>query len=242
MKGVVLGIAPGVRVVDISHGIAPQNLVEAAYVLQRAYLFFPRNTVHVVVVDPGVGTGRPILALRTEAYLFLAPDNGVLTLIRESHPGSRIYQVTDSSLFLEEVSATFHGRDIFAPVAARLSIGLDPGKLGREVKEMVMLDLPRPVPKKAGLQGEVVYFDRFGNGVTNISGSDLAKGRVREIRVGSLSISGVSRTFGDAEAGEVLALIGSGGHLEIAVSMGNARESLCLATGAPVVVVMDRHE
>jgi S-adenosyl-L-methionine hydrolase (adenosine-forming) len=168
MKGVILGINPRAQIVDISHEIPPQDIDRAAFVVKSAAPCFPKTTIHVVVVDPGVGTERLILAVRTEEGMFLAPNNGVLKYVFDGHPGAEVFNVTRSEYFRGRVNRTFHGRDIFAPVAAHLSKGLQPEKLGKPFADFERGSVARPVHSRNGITGVIIAFDRFGNGVTNI--------------------------------------------------------------------------
>lgn len=236
MKGVILGINPDVRIVDITHDVSPQNVNEAAFVLNRANSYFPEGTIHVVVVDPGVGGDRAVLAVETSRYTFLAPDNGVLKYIFDEYPESKVYRVTNHDYFLEPVSRTFHGRDIFAPVAAHLSKGVGLESMGELFSDFVRGEVHQPEVGPGNIVGEIITIDRFGNGITNI-GEDLLSGRkVAQIHVRSWTIDGLSRTYSDGREGEPVALIGSGGTLEISVWLGSAGEKMGFSIDDPVTV------
>ena len=237
MKGVILGIYPEVSIVDISHEICPQNIEEAAFILYHAYSYFPPGSIHVVVVDPGVGKDRAILTVQTENFIFLAPDNGVLKYIYRDNPEAQVYRVTDSSYFLKKVSATFHGRDIFAPVAAHLSRGVKPDSLGDLADCFIKGSVPEPAIKDQKISGEIVYFDRFGNGITNITGELLQELNISAIKVRSSTIRSLSRAYMDVPVKEPLALIGSCNTLEISVNQGNAKDHMGLHTGDSVQVL-----
>ena len=228
MKGVILSHAPDARLVDISHDISPQNVDEAAYVLFRCYACFPEQTVHIVVVDPGVGSSRAILTVRAAGQIFLAPDNSVLKYIFNAHPDFKAYSVTNQSFFRQNVSRTFHGRDIFAPVAAHLELGEPVEAVGPAYRPAH----PGRVfgPEKSGdrISGEIVYIDRFGNGVTNIPGEWMEGRRVQIVECGQVSLRKMSKTYADVEVGEPLALIGSMGTMELSVRCGSAKEQLAL--------------
>ena len=231
MKGVILATHSQARIVDITHRIAPQDLVAAAYCIRSAYRYFPRGTVHVVVVDPGVGSSRSIVAVKLQGHTFLAPDNGVLTLVLEERRADEIVRVSNDRLFLKPVSRTFHGRDIMAPVAGHLSMGLQMDRLGPGVAAE---DLKRLPLGKAGfnvdgdLEGAVVLIDRFGNLITNIDSEKLASLAVKsgdrgiEIRIAQHRIAGLSQSYADVSAGAPLAIVGSKGFLEIAINCGRA--------------------
>ncbi|MCO5167754.1 MAG: SAM-dependent chlorinase/fluorinase [Planctomycetes bacterium] len=240
LHAVIGGIAPGVRVVDLTHEVAPQDVTEAAFLLDAAAPWFPPGTVHVCVVDPGVGSDRRILCARTRAATFLAPDNGLLTRVLERAPEARLNAVVDRSYFLPEVSSTFHGRDVFAPVAARLALGLDPAALGPEVRDPLRLSLPPERALASGVTaGEVVHVDRYGNLITNLRPGALGPA-VRGARVGGVEVAGpVRRSYAEQdprEGGGLLLITGSTGLLEVAVRDGSAQARLGVGRGAPVEV------
>lgn len=237
MKGVILGINPHAQIVDISHDIQPQDIDHAAFVVKSAAPFFPKGTVHTVVVDPGVGTERLILAVRTEECLFLAPNNGVLKYIFDGHPEAEVFNVTHSEYFRETVSRTFHGRDIFAPVAAHLSRGLPPEKLGRPFAEFERGSVPRPIRLPDRITGEIVAFDRYGNGITNITGDWIEDPDAVRIQVGGRVFERLSRSYLDVATGEPLVIAGSADALEISVNRGNAKAALNLMLGKAVTVI-----
>lgn len=237
MKGVILKILPGAAIVDICHGIGPFQIPEAAFAISQAYPCFPGKTVHVVVVDPGVGTQRrPILAEAAGQY-FVAPDNGVLSMIF-SREKCKVRQITASRYFLSPVSATFHGRDIFAPVAAHLSRGLRWSELGEAGADYVRLRWPEPVARRGVVLGEIVYLDRFGNGITNLDAPTLG-GAVTAgiVRLGRRMVGPVQTCYASVAPGAAVAVIGSSGLLEIAVNGGSAAQRFRLRVGDPVSVV-----
>jgi S-adenosylmethionine hydrolase len=239
MKGVILGINPDARLIDICHTIKPQNIFQAAFVLSTAYPFFPQRTIHVVVVDPGVGTKRRAIILRTPSADFIAPDNGVLSyIIQQSSPGPRkdnanrqqteleadqqAVVITKTQFWRSPVSSVFHGRDIFAPVAALVSLSFPLVDFG-EVTTSAMV-LPIPLPHQApndSLIGHIIHIDNFGNLITNIKSNDLPPNKQgMTTKVGNQLIYGMSNTY--AEGTGLIALIGSSGHLEIALKGGSA--------------------
>ena len=253
LHGVVLRINPSARIVDLTHQIQPQHIRQASFILGVNYRFFPEGSIHVAVVDPGVGTGRKALLVVTPAARFLAPDNGLLSLVLASHlkkpPGQpglaplpsdcTAYYLTNSRYWLSPLSNTFHGRDIFAAVAAHLSLGVSPDELGQRTREMVWLPAPQPTRHGNNLSGEVVYTDHFGNLVTNIPAQELADHESIEVEINGRRINHLSRTFHDREpeqADGLLALMGSHGYLEIAVADGSAAMILGVDTGEPVLV------
>jgi len=244
MKGVILSINPEARLVDICHSIKPQNILQAAFVLSTVYPFFPEKTIHLVVVDPGVGTERRAIILRTPSADFVAPDNGVLSYVIqqcsakscyvnqpqiELGPGMEAIAITNPQFWRLPVSPTFHGRDIFAPVAARLSLGFPPIDFGEAITSVTVLPLPYPHQAPDGsLVGHVLHIDSFGNLITNIKSGDLPQTEPITIEVGNQLISGLSHTY--AEGSGLLALIGSIGYLEVSLKGGSA----CAFLGAEV--------
>ncbi|MFA7013696.1 MAG: SAM-dependent chlorinase/fluorinase [Desulfobacterales bacterium] len=245
MKGVILSICPAATIVDITHGISPQNRIQAAYIIDAAYRYFPAGTIHLAVVDPGVGTGRAMAALRADGHVFLAPDNGVLSFLLQKD-GIFAVRLNRSEYFLKDVSTTFHGRDVFAPAAAHLAAGVDLEALGEPVDcgALKTLDLGRPrIGADGRLSGTVVWADRFGNLTTSIDAASLdaylrsKSGSAQPvIRIGEYRIAGLSSAYADAEPGRVLALIGSRGYLEISVNRGNAHKDLRINNHDPVFV------
>jgi S-adenosylmethionine hydrolase len=235
MKGVIARIHPGARVIDVTHEVNPYQTGEAAFVLAETYRWFPRGTVHVVVVDPGVATARrPVLA-RAAGQFFLAPDNGVLSMVlaREKHT---VRAVTAERLFLAPVSATFHGRDIFAPVAARLAKGLPPARLGPLIHDYLRLDSHKVVRTgKRFWTGAVVKIDRFGNLITNFHIDEFPAMRERPFAfaIGTRSLTRLVSTFAEGPPGEPVLVVGSSGYIEVAVNQGCAARLLGVASGAP---------
>jgi len=242
MKGVILTACPSASIVDISHGVPPQDVLSGAVVLAEAAAYFPAGTLHVVVVDPGVGTERSILIARFGEQHFLFPDNGVITLIAQRLPLKAIFSVRNARyLPAREPSRTFHGRDVFAPVAGLVLNGLDISKLGPQPDRYKLLDVPTVRQEPDRLVGSVIYADRFGNLISNIRESQVcgcfpAMERVR-VYCGGTEIGPLVGAYGFAEEGQPLALFNSMGALEIAVNKGSAREVLGLDVGAEVNVV-----
>ncbi len=249
MKGVILSLNPGAKLVDICHTIKPQNIQQAAFILSTACPFFPARTIHIAVVDPGVGTERQAIILRTPQADFIAPDNGVLSYIIQQFPAkpanSNRHQVelapeleaiaiTKPQFWRSPVSPTFHGRDIFAPVAAQLSLGSPPTDFGEAVTSLAVLPLPQPYHASADtLVGHILHIDNFGNLITNIKDDDLLEPAIT-IEVGNQLISGLSRTY--AEGRGLLALIGSSGYLEVALEGGSASAFLGAEVGGEVKI------
>jgi S-adenosylmethionine hydrolase len=241
MKGVLLAINPAARLVDLSHQIPPQDVRHAAFFLAAAVPYFPPGVIHVVVVDPGVGSERALLYVEVQGHRLLAPDNGCWTLLAAGGVGApAVIRLAEPRYWRQPVSATFHGRDILAPVAGHLSLGIDPETLGPRVEEWVRLDMPSPQPGKNSWTGEVVFVDHFGNLITNIPAESLGAVPHPESRltVGKKSIRRFCwvRTYSEAKPGTLVALISSTGMLEIAVNQGNAARRLGAAVGTPVTV------
>ncbi len=244
LKGVIAGLNPRAQVIDLSHEVEPQNVRQGGIFWMQAVPFFPPGTIHVGVVDPGVGSGREILAARARGAIFLAPDNGMLGLAARREEIEEAYFVRIRRWFLPRISQSFHGRDIFAPVAAWLAKGLPLKKLGPAARDFQLLSLPRPQwsrPRGAAavrLAGEIIDIDRFGNCLTNLKIDHPA--RVLRIRAGRLAVKGLSRFYGAVPVGSPLALAGSIGLLEIAVSGGSAQVIWGLKVGHIVTVDMKR--
>jgi len=235
MKGVILAICPEAILVDISHDVRPQALRQGAYLLSRAVPFFAPGTTHLAVVDPGVGGQRRPLLVQTARATYIGPDNGILSLALDWDQPLRAIHLTNPAYWLPAVSHTFHGRDIFAPVAAHLAAGVDPANMGNPVPVESMVRLPAAEPAlrpDGSLLGEVLHIDRFGNVVTSFRSSDLPERFA--IEIAGARIDRLSSTFGDGEAGARVAYIGSGGYLEIAVRDGNAAKELGVGLDTPV--------
>jgi len=253
MKGVILDINREATIIDVCHTIAPQNIAQAAFILSTAHQFFPARTIHVVVVDPGVGTERKAIILRTPRFDFVAPDNGILSYVIEPFLKERLrpvqrqaalppeleaVSITRPEFWRSPVSPTFHGRDIFAPVAARLSLGATPEEFGEVIRSITLLPEHRPYQESAGtLVGRIVHIDQFGNLITNFKREDLPE-EPFAVEVSNRFISRLSRTYGEGEG--LLALIGSSGYLEIAVKGGSARDFLGAAVGDDVKIKLGK--
>jgi len=226
MKGVILSINPDARLVDISHLIGVGSIFQAARLICEAFHYFPEGTVHLAVVDPGVGSERRLIGLEAEAHFFVGPDNGVFWPVIRDHKG-KVVHLIESRYFLHSVSHTFHGREIFAPIAAHLSLGVDLEMMGTLIKDPVELSLPSPQFKKGILTGQIIRMDNFGNLITNIGRTEFERfiSSIQPvIEVGNLVIKRLCRIYAEAEEGEPLALINSSNLLEIAVNMGRASE------------------
>ena len=245
MKGVILGSCPTATIVDLCHQIPPQDIVAAAYMLRASFAHFPEGSLHTAVIDPGVGTKRAILAAHYKAHFFLAPDNGLLPLVWANEAPDEVIQVDKQDLYRQPISQTFHGRDIFAPLAAHLALGNRLQTVGKPIAPSKLYNLGIKVVHSdgdTGLEGQIVGTDRFGNLITNIELmhlDQLCRGRnvgTLVISVSGHSIKGLSRIYAEGADNTLIALIGSRGCLEIAVNCGNAAEILQVSQGDVVRV------
>jgi hypothetical protein len=238
MKGVILGIAPNARLVDISHDVHSYDLVEAAFLIESAYRYFPERSVHIVVVDPGVGSARRPIAAVSHGHIFVGPDNGALSAVlgdEGSAPSvALVYHITNDSLFLNPVSRTFHGRDIFAPAGAHLARGMPIESVGPRIQDFVRNPLPRPKPRGNKLIGSVLRIDKFGNIITNLRRSDL--GPDFTIRVSGRPVTRLCANFAEAGPEELFAVEGSTGYIELALNQGSAADRLKVRRGAEIEV------
>lgn len=243
MKGVILGIAPHARLVDVSHDVGPQDVREAAWLLGRAAAYFPAGTIHLVVVDPGVGTARRPMVARLGSQIFVGPDNGVATRLIEraeaDGESTRFVHLDRPEYWLPEISRVFHGRDIFAPVAAHLANGVELKSLGTPFQDPVRLESRRATARSGGVEGAIEYIDHFGNVRTNITREHLGGREAVTIRAGTSSVTRLSAAFGDRPAGELIALIGSSGDLILAVVNGSAAARLGCRVGDAVEVTWE---
>jgi S-adenosyl-L-methionine hydrolase (adenosine-forming) len=257
MKGAILSTNPSACIVDISHSISPQGILQAAFVLNMVYRYFPPQTIHLAVVDPGVGSQRRGIILKTPDAYFVAPDNGILSYVLDdlyllkNAPSPRSYEeekitikgefeaisITDPRFWHHPVSSTFHGRDIFAPVAASLSLGISIYELGEKISDLNVLPLPRPhIDDQGRVTGQVIYMDHFGNLVTNIKRGNLPRERIA-IEIADHTIHELSNYYSQGEG--LLALLGSSGYLEISLKDGNAHEFLNAGIGDEVRISPD---
>jgi len=236
MKGVILDIAPRARIVDITHEIEPYDVNQAAFVIAQAWRYFPKKTAHVIVIDPGVGSARrPILA-QAGGQFFIAPDNGVLSMIYDSGPHT-VRTISNPKLMSKMISRTFHGRDVFAPAAAHLASGVAPAKFGKRIDDYVRSSTLKPRRAADGaIAGTVLKVDRFGNLITNLHIDDFPGVRTRpmELRIGGERIHRLALTFAEAAIGELFVIVGSSGYLEIAANQASAAKLLGCGAGVPV--------
>lgn len=240
LKGVILGINPEARIVDISHNVAPFDILDGALLIGQAYKHFPPRTVHVVVVDPGVGSERRPILVTAEQFYFVAPDNGVLSLVYEREENVTVRHVTAEHYFLQPVSNTFHGRDVFAPVAAWLSKNWQTQSFGEPITDYVRFALPKPKQINGVLKGVVLKVDVFGNLITNFAAEEFPQlvrdGSPFRLRIGEKEISKLRATYSEAPPNEPFAVVGSSGFLEISINKGSAARTLGASRGAEVTL------
>ncbi len=240
MKGVILGIAPGAQIVDISHEVQAFEVTDGAFTIAQAYPYFPKKTIHVVVVDPGVGsTRRPLLAEMAGQY-FIAPDNGVLSMIF-ARERAKVRHATDKKYFLDPLSRTFHGRDVFAPVAAHLASGVLPAKFGPRIDDHLRLNFEQPTRTgKRAWTGAILKVDRFGNLITNLHVAQFPgiKTHAFGLNVGLQTVSRLALTFTECAPGELFVVVGSSGYFEVATNQGSAAKALGCAAGSPIELVL----
>ena len=240
MKGVIYSIAPDVRIVDITHGIEPQNIFSGARALLETAPYFPAGTIHIAVVDPGVGTGRKIVCVQALEQVFILPNNGLIGLLVDRYGATAAYDIENSRLFRSQPSPTFHGRDIMAPVAAHIANGTPISEVGPQANQLLKIELPLAINIGGGCSGVILSVDRFGNLITNISlsmAADLLKGQC--VRVESRKTTALAttvQTYGEAPPGTLVALIGSEGWLEISIVNGSAAEVTGMHSGESIIV------
>jgi S-adenosylmethionine hydrolase len=240
MKGVISGIFREAKIIDLSHGITPQSVLEASLILTRTYRYFPGGTVFVIVVDPGVGTKRRPLAGRIGDYYFVLPDNGILSPLlaeaEENNSPVQLIHLDKPEFWLENISYVFHGRDIFAPVGAHLVSGIKLSDLGTPIQDPVRMETPAPVSVENGLLAQVIHIDNFGNISTNVTRPYLQGHNRLELTLQDQRIKGLYRTFGELSAGNLMALLGSTDYLIISEVNGNAAQRIGAAVGDPVAI------
>ncbi len=222
MKGVIFSINPDARIIDISHEIPAHDVFYGAFTLRNLYRYFPEGTIHVAVVDPGVGGKRKPVVVRADRNIFVGPDNGIFTFIYRESKSVKVVEVTNSQYMLSNVSSTFHGRDIFAPAAAHLSLGVSVEDLGKRARKPVELPIKEPIVSKNEIIGEFIHEDIFGNLVTNIPSSLLRPESI--FFIGKTVVKGLSKSYVDAPKGKLLAVAGSAGFLELSVNRGRASD------------------
>lgn len=244
MKGVLLSSCPDARIVDISHEVGPQSILEGAYILACAYPYMPDGTIHIAVVDPGVGGARRGLVVSAGGKHFVAPDNGILGWVLACERGWRAYSIESPDFMSPQVSSTFHGRDVFAPAAVQIALGRSPSEAGPEIRDLVVPGNLFAHVEGECIRGVVVHVDRFGNLITNVS-EHLLRGWLGDhspenavVEVGGIYVSGIRRYYSEVPSGELIVLVGSSGQLEVAVNAGSASELLGVSVGASVTVAL----
>lgn len=238
MKGVILGILPGATIVDITHDVRPYEVLEGAFVVAEAYRWFPRKTVHVVVVDPGVGSSRRPILVEAGGQLFTGPDNGIFSMVRKREPNHKVREITNRAWMVPAVSQTFHGRDVFAPVAAHLAKGGTAARAGKLIADALMLASVEG-PQRTGKRtwtGQVLKADRFGNLITNFESAAFASVRTRpfECAIGLEKVSQLATSYSEMPQGEPCLIEGSAGYLEVSLREASAAQQLGVAAGSPV--------
>jgi S-adenosylmethionine hydrolase len=239
MKGVILSINPEAKIIDISHNIEPQDVHVGAFLLSSAYRYFPTGTIHVGVIDPGVGSARRAIAVKTERYYFVVPDNGLLSYVLHQEKVRRVVNLTNPKYYLPQVSDTFHGRDIFAPIAAHISCGIPMNSLGEQIADITQIPISTPDTSEPEIIGHILYIDRFGNLITNISQESfelVKKNRNFVIFVKDRKIQRLCRAYAESSVGELLGIFSSFGNLEIAINEGNAAETLGIKRGDSIKI------
>jgi hypothetical protein len=229
MKGVILTINPQARIIDITHAITPHDVRSAAFTLVNYYKNFPRGTVHLCVVDPGVGSARRALLVESDDYFFLAPDNGLLSFVfdesEKQNAPFRVFELTNPKYFAREISRTFHGRDVFAPLAAHLSNGIKSEEFGAEIKDFVRFEIPKPGQISAfETEAEIIHIDHFGNVITNLKADDLPVKFA--LKVNETHLEKHRKFYAEAEKGEIFTILGSAGYLEISAFQDSAKDVL----------------
>jgi S-adenosylmethionine hydrolase len=245
MKGVILSINPHARIVDITHGISAGSILEGSTIIKEAYRYFPLGSAHVGVIDPGVGGERRPIAVASKGHLFVGPDNGLFWPVIAEDPLAHVIHLTEKRYWMDTISSTFHGRDIFAPVAGHLSEGIDLFLMGQKIDDPVSLTYPVVGREEDLLVGEVIRVDHFGNLITNITAEDLAEflsSGGLSVAIGGLVLEGIHTTYSEVSEGKPLALIGSSSLLEIAVNRGSARADLGDACEIGAKVTVSRHQ
>ena len=240
LKGVILKINPDVHIVDITHNVTPYDLLDGALAIGSAYSYFPARTIHVVVVDPGVGTERRPLLVSGETQYFVAPDNGVLSLVYEREESILVRHANVEHYYLQPVSKTFHGRDVFAPIAAWLAKGSQAASMGNEITDYKKFAMPKPKAVEGALKGVVLRVDSFGNLVTNFRAENLPATAIDngsvQLQIGTQTVSRLVDTFAKGNSGEVFAYIGSSGFVEIGVNRGSASKARNVGRGSAVLL------
>jgi hypothetical protein len=239
MKGVMLGICPQVNIVDITHSLEPYDIMHAAIVLAQTYAYFPPGTVHLAVVDPGVGSKRRGIVAVSPDYVFVGPDNGIFDMVMRQLKDFKVYNITNTGMFSARPSATFHGRDVFAPVSAHICAGVEPGEVGPQIHDYLRLDIPdAKIHNQGHIEGIVLYLDRFGNATTNIEETLLPQDiGFKNLRIACEDRRGVFKNcYAEGVHGELCALTGSSRRIELFVNQGSVRDVFGIKTGDKVEI------
>jgi S-adenosylmethionine hydrolase len=244
VKGAILKNNISVRIIDICHSIPAHDILTAAITIRTSYNYFPHGSIHLVIVDPGVGSQRRILAAAAGHHLLIAPDNGTLSLLFKDKRIETVHRVENASLFPSEISSTFHARDIMAPIAAALAAGMHLDEVGptAKISSCVTLDLPEPVVSDTKIEGQALHIDRFGNIRTNITTADLSRFQPSSfsgVRIKGHQVNAISSTYADSPPGGLVAVVDSAGYLEIAVNRGNAAQFTKCRINDPLIVLME---
>lgn len=251
LKAVIFSINPNAKILDLCNDIESHNILGAYLIIWKSYKYFPRGTTFLCVVDPGVGGERIPICVEAEGYKFVGPDNGIFSFFTNNNIKHKVYELQNKSFFLPKVSHTFHGRDIFAPASAYLSMGIPPSKLGTKIKKMKIIDFPKPHFENDKLVGEVIWFDKFGNIVTNISEFDLSRfsGISKKCCFDSISvlfrdeeIQGIKSSYDSVKKNELVAIIGSLEFLEISANMGSGKKILKAEVGDEVAIKFSKKD
>lgn len=244
MKGVICDINPSAQLVDVTNSVQSYDILDGAIAISQAYSYFPSDTIHMVIVDPGVGSARRPIVAKAGQHIFVAPDNGVLSLVYEKEEAILVRHITAEHYFRQPVSNTFHGRDIFAAVAGYLSKGVEPAKFGEEITDYVRFAAPKPKPAAANSwKAVVIKIDKFGNVITNITPKDIpelfqASGRSFRITVGKAEITKLHSAYAEGAQGELFAILGSTGFLEVSANRGSAARAAGVEKGSEVLVML----
>lgn len=239
MKGAILSINPQCILIDITHQVSPHDIQEGAFLLANSYSYFPKGTIHLSIVDPGVGGIRKPILLVTPHHFFIGPDNGLFTIVAQREKVKKVVVLTRQKYFLSKLSTTFHGRDVFAPVAAHLSLGIKPHVFGYQIDSVKKLGFETSFVREGKLSGKIVHIDTFGNLISNIDKKifvRVTKGYPYLIRVGKNKIHGLGKGYWEGKPGVPMALFGSSGYLEISINKGNAQKALKVKKGNRVIV------
>ncbi|MEE2909180.1 MAG: SAM-dependent chlorinase/fluorinase [Candidatus Poribacteria bacterium] len=238
MKGVIFQINPQAQIIDITHNIPPQDLSSAAFQINNAYQYFPEGSIHIIVIDPSVGSQRRSIVCQTEKAIFVCPDNGICTKIFEQEKLTRTIEITNPNFCLRQISRTFHGRDVFAPVAAHISCGVSLTDLGPEISDITRLSIPQPKITDNEIIGKIIWIDNFGNAITNVSMETLKSTSFDTkctIQIAGIEIDHLSSFYDESGIGSTLALVNSSGNIEIAVNQGSASSTLNIKVGEKIL-------